>query len=87
MKKISIYNETAHLLKVLAHPTRLMILSHLKKNEHSVHEIQEHMHCRQANLSQHLALLRREHLVKTRRDGKKIMYSTNFTANNVLRNI
>lgn len=87
MKNTSRYEETAHLLKVIAHPTRLKILSRLRQHEYTVHEIQEYICCRQANLSQHLSLLRREHLVKTRREGKKVIYSNNFTKYKILENI
>lgn len=81
------HNELAHLFKTLAHPARLCILVALEEKEHTVHELQEIVCCRQANVSQHLALLRREHLVKTRREGKKVIYFTNFIKYKMLQNI
>ena len=71
------YDELAHLFKTLAHPTRLGILNALKIKEHAVHELQEIICCRQANLSQHLSILRKANLVVTRKVGKEIYYARN----------
>ncbi len=87
MNKPSDYEVTAHLLKVLAHPTRLKILACLRKKDYTIHEMQDHICCRQANLSQHLALLRREQLVRTKKEGKEVIYSTNFTKYKIFENI
>lgn len=62
-------------LKTLAHEGRLMILCHLGSGEKSVGELEELLDIRQAAVSQMLARLREEKLVKTRRDGKTIFYS------------
>lgn len=65
----------ASYLKTLAHEGRLMILCHLGSGEKSVGELEELLGIRQAAVSQMLARLREEALVKTRRDGKTIYYS------------
>jgi DNA-binding transcriptional ArsR family regulator len=69
------FDELAHLFKVLAHPTRLCILSCLKDKEYCVHDIESIANCRQANISQHLSLLRANGLVQTKKVGKKVYYS------------
>lgn len=62
-------------LKALAHEGRLMILCHLIDGEKSVTELETLLASRQAAVSQQLARLRLEGLVKARRDGKAIHYS------------
>ena len=69
--------EAAAYLKTLAHEGRLMILCHLGVGEKSVGELESLLNIRQAAVSQMLARLREENLVKTRRDGKTIYYSLN----------
>lgn len=67
--------KAAAYLKTLAHEGRLMILCHLVPGERNVGELEELLGIRQAAVSQMLARLRDENLVKTRRDGKTIYYS------------
>lgn len=66
--------EAAGLLKVLAHETRLLVLCHLSGGELSVGEINQRVPLSQSALSQHLAVLRSEGLVTTRRQGQSIFY-------------
>lgn len=54
-----------------------MILCHLGAGERSVGELEALLNMRQAAVSQMLARLREEELVKTRRDGKTIYYALN----------
>jgi len=68
-------DEAAGYLKALAHEGRLMILCHLLDGEKSVTELETLLASRQAAVSQQLARLRLEGLVKARRDGKVIHYS------------
>ena len=70
----NVANATAF-LKTLAHEGRLMILCHLESGEKSVGELEVLLDIRQAAVSQMLARLRDEKLVKTRRDGKTVYYS------------
>ncbi|MEP2783475.1 MAG: metalloregulator ArsR/SmtB family transcription factor [Pseudoruegeria sp.] len=67
--------QASGLLKSLAHEGRLMILCHLVDGEKSVSALETHLGSRQAAVSQQLARLRQEGIVKTRRDGKTIYYS------------
>lgn len=52
-----------------------MILCHLSSGEKSVTELEQLLSTRQAAVSQQLARLRREGLVRYRRDGKAIFYA------------
>ena len=69
--------EAAGLMKMLSNPARLMVLCALVNQEHSAGELEAMSGLSQSALSQHLARLRKEGLVKTRRDGAKIVYSLN----------
>lgn len=65
----------ARLLEALANPRRLMILCELAEGERSVGELLPVVGLQQAALSQHLARLRKDGLVRTRRASQKIFYS------------
>jgi DNA-binding transcriptional ArsR family regulator len=56
-------------LKVVANQKRLEIIQLLNNRELPVNEMVEMLGIRQANLSQHLSLLREAKIVTTRRDG------------------
>ncbi|RYI14359.1 MAG: transcriptional regulator [Acetobacteraceae bacterium] len=62
-------------LKAMSHEGRLTILCHLAGGEKSVTELEGLLGQRQAAVSQQLARLRLEGLVRTRRDGKTIFYA------------
>jgi DNA-binding transcriptional ArsR family regulator len=63
------------LLKALSHETRLIILFILAKQEKTVMEIEAILGLQQAVVSQHLARLRLEKLVETRREGRLVYYA------------
>lgn len=65
----------AELLKALAHPRRLEILQLLRHEPMTVSRIQEMLNLPQANISQHLQILRESGVVLTERHGKEILYS------------
>lgn len=62
-------------LKSIAQEHRLIILCQLSQGEKSVGDLAAMMDLRQPTLSQHLARLRAEGLVKTRREGNVIYYA------------
>ncbi|MBU0864549.1 MAG: metalloregulator ArsR/SmtB family transcription factor [Alphaproteobacteria bacterium] len=64
----------ATLLRLLANEKRLMILCQLAGGEMAVGDIQSHVGLSQSALSQHLALLRTEGIVATRREGQAMFY-------------
>lgn len=59
----------AETLKAFAHPTRLMILQELADGTRCVTDMEELVPARQANISQHLAVLRNAGLVAFAQDG------------------
>lgn len=65
----------AGIFKVLAHPTRIHIIETLREGELSVGSVLENVKVEQANLSQHLSILRQSHLVVTRKEGSQVLYS------------
>ncbi len=65
----------ATLLKAMSNPSRLVILCQLAEGERSVGELGDAVGITQSGISQHLAVLRRERIVVTRRDKQTIYYS------------
>lgn len=66
--------EAAAMLKCLANPYRLLVLCQLGDSELQVSELQKHIGLSQSALSQHLARLREDELVSTRREGTAVFY-------------
>jgi DNA-binding transcriptional ArsR family regulator len=65
----------ADLFQALAHPTRIAVLELLSDGELSAGTLIEKLGMEQANVSQHLAVLRSKHLVSNRRAGNQVFYS------------
>ncbi len=65
----------ATLLKAMAHQRRLQILCLLVEGERSVGEINQAIDLSQSALSQHLAILREQGLVSTRKSAQVVFYS------------
>ncbi len=65
----------ASVFQALAHPTRIAIVEVLRDGELSAGAIQEKLALEQANLSQHLAVLRSRQLVTNRKEGNQVFYS------------
>ena len=61
-------------LKALANPDRLILLCQLSQGERNFSDLESLLGIQQPTLSQQLAVLRREGLVETRRDGKQVFY-------------
>ena len=66
--------QAAGLLRTLSNEKRLMVLCQLGDRELSVGQLLPAVGLSQSALSQHLARLREEELVETRRDGTTIFY-------------
>jgi DNA-binding transcriptional ArsR family regulator/YHS domain-containing protein len=64
----------AQLLKALAHPKRLEIIHLLRHQELCVSDIHSMLDLPQANVSQHLMILRDAGVVATKKNGKQIFY-------------
>lgn len=69
-----IFELHADIFKALAHPRRLEILQLLRDQELPVSDIHTMLDLPQANISQHLTILRDAEIVSTRRDGKQMYY-------------
>lgn len=67
--------EAVVLLRALSHEARLRVLCELAAGERNVGELVASSGLSQSALSQHLARLREEGLVETRRDAQTIYYS------------
>lgn len=65
----------SELCKTLANDKRQMILGALRDGELSVSDLISRTGIAQANLSQHLSLMRTHNVVRTRRDGGRVYYS------------
>ncbi|MBT8109489.1 MAG: metalloregulator ArsR/SmtB family transcription factor [Gammaproteobacteria bacterium] len=63
------------LLKAMANEWRLMILCQLSEGEKTVSELQDILGLSQSALSQHLAVLRRERIVRSRKEAQSVSYS------------
>lgn len=65
----------SNLLKAMSNESRLLILCQLVHGEKTVGELESVANLSQSALSQHLAVLRQNDLVKTRRSAQSIYYS------------
>jgi len=70
-----LYEMHARMCRIFTSPRRLEVLNLLRSKELSVSDLMKHTRISQANLSQHLSILRSEGIVRSRREGVKIYYS------------
>ncbi len=68
-------DDAAQFLKLIANTNRLLILCHLLAGEANVGQLEQHLGVSQPALSQHLARMRQEGVLTTRRRGQQIFYS------------
>ena len=69
-----VYALKADLFRALGHPARVRLLQLLRADERSVGAIQEALELDSSSVSQHLALLRRQGLVSSRKEGTSVYY-------------
>lgn len=69
-----LYCTHAEMCKVFSNPTRLEILNLLRDKEMSVTELIEKTKLSQANISQHLSIMKSKGIVTSDRKGKNIYY-------------
>jgi DNA-binding transcriptional ArsR family regulator len=67
--------QASALLKSLSNPSRLLVLCALVTREHTAGELEQLTGISQSAISQHLARLRDDDMVDTRRDAQRIFYS------------
>jgi len=74
MADSQLYELHASICQTLANPKRLEVIDRLRDGEQSVSELAQAMKIGQANLSQHLAVMRQKGIVATRREGLNVYY-------------
>ncbi len=67
----------ADICKAIAHPTRIQIINFLRDGEKCVCEIFPALEIEQPNVSRHLAILKKEGILSSRKDGLKVIYRVN----------
>jgi ArsR family transcriptional regulator, lead/cadmium/zinc/bismuth-responsive transcriptional repressor len=70
-----IFSAQANMFKALAEPKRLELINLLREQPMNVSDLCSMLGLAQANVSQHLMVLRKEGIVKTTREGKEIIYN------------
>jgi DNA-binding transcriptional ArsR family regulator len=65
----------ADFFQALAHPTRIAIVEQLREGELSAGELMDRLGIEQANVSQHLAVLRAKSILANRKMGNQVFYS------------
>jgi len=73
--QMEVFRLQAEICKTLADVKRLMIIHEIRDGEKSVGQLVSELGVPQANVSQHLAILRERGIVSTRREGTSIYYS------------
>ena len=68
----------ARVCKTMAHPIRLALIDALRDGERSVSDLAEAVGVTRSLASQHLAVLRNQGLLLTRRSGTEIYYSVGY---------
>ena len=69
-----LYKTHAEMCKIFSNPTRLEILDLLRYREMSVTELIKKTRLSQANISQHLSIMKSKGIVASNREGKNICY-------------
>ena len=74
MRSHPIYVVKGEFFRVLCHPVRVRILELLREGECSVGALQAGLELDSSGTSQHLAALRRQGLLESRREGTSVFY-------------
>ena len=69
----------AEIFKALSHPVRIAILNLLRAGERCVCEFVPALEIEQPNVSRHLAVLKREGIISSHKDGLKVIYKVTDT--------
>lgn len=79
------YSKIADTLKALTNSKRLQILDLVSEKEIGVNQLSKLIGTRKSNTSQHLAILRYLGFLKSRREGKRVFYSTKPGVNKLVK--
>ena len=69
-----LYEYRAHILKALAHPSRLVMVDALSEGERCVCELQELVGSDMSTVSKHLAVMKAAGIVADRKEGLQVFY-------------
>lgn len=75
-----VFKSLADLFKIMANSDRLHILALISEEERDVSFLCESLDVSQSSVSQHLKLLKLNHLVNERREGKRVFYMLDSSA-------
>ena len=64
----------ANIFRALSHPTRIAIVELLRDGELAAGVIVDRVGLEQANISQHLAVLKAKNILKSRKEGNQVFY-------------
>ena len=70
----NLMNRASDIFQALSHPLRLSICFELSTGEQSVSQLCNSLHQPQHSISQHLALLRKQSVVKARKQSRQVFY-------------
>lgn len=73
-KKIAA-QELASFMQPLGHYVRIQIIEELRAGELDVSTLQKKIGLPQSTVSQHLAILKGHHLIKERKEGRRVYYN------------
>ncbi|WP_420855591.1 ArsR/SmtB family transcription factor [Vibrio maerlii] len=76
--------EAADLLKLIAHPERLLVVCQLAKGELGVGELQQLSSLSQSAFSQHLTVLRKHNIIRARKESQHVYYSLSDERVNII---
>jgi DNA-binding transcriptional ArsR family regulator len=65
----------AHILKALAHPSRIFIVDRLSKQPHCVCELTDLIGADTSTVSKHLSVLKNAGIISDRKEGTTVYYS------------
>jgi ArsR family transcriptional regulator len=68
------YEERSQILRAIAHPARMEIVTRLEADGCNVSKIQKTLGLPQSTISQHLRVLKNAGIVSSRREGTKVCY-------------
>lgn len=74
-EQLSKMEKASACLKALAHPTRLQVLCALREGEMNVQQLEQLLGTTQANMSQHLGLMKDKEILVARREANQVFYS------------
>ena len=73
-KNVFLYEKQAQIAKAVAHPVRIAILNFLKDGEQCVCDIADEVGSERSNVSRHLSLMVSAGVLKSRKEGLKVIY-------------